>query len=87
MLAADSLLFQWNNYRLQGVTGPMMELSEQAWKDRFQFHLAGLFVQVGLEQSAAVADANAHADDQYPRRGPNTPEQEADKVHDWLQDA
>jgi hypothetical protein len=54
---------------------------ELAWKSRFIARLAELFAQSGLAAVAALADAQAHADDCYPHRKDGVPEHEADKVY------
>lgn len=62
----------------------MAELSERIWKHRFAAELAKLFASQGLNGSAALEDAYAHADDHYPRRTFGWPEKEAEAVYRLL---
>jgi hypothetical protein len=58
----------------------MKALSEADWKLRFAYGLCQRFIGRGLQPEAALEDANAHADDQYPKRGEFSPEVEAELV-------
>ena len=62
----------------------MPELTERSWKHRFAERLARAFADGGLEPIAALEDAYAHADDQYPKRGEATPEREAVAVYESI---
>ena len=64
----------------------MVELCESDWKYRFTKRLATLFMLSGVKAEAAIADAEAHANDYFPHRGTGEPEQEANKVHDWARE-
>ena len=55
-------------------------MNETIWKRRFVAALYSKFVGRGLLKRDALADAEAHADDHYPQRGPGTPEEEAEAV-------
>jgi len=59
----------------------LSEPRERTWKSRFASRLAERFAQGGLEVIAAMADAQAHADDCYEQRKLGVPEQEADTVY------
>jgi hypothetical protein len=58
----------------------MKPLSESVWKRRFAAILCARFVGNGVAVEAALEDAKAHADDQYPKRSDDPPEAEADLV-------
>jgi hypothetical protein len=58
----------------------MGELSESVWKRRFAAILCARFVGNGIPTEAALEDAKAHADDQYPKRSDLVPEAEAELV-------
>ena len=64
----------------------MSPLPERSWKHRFAQHLVCAFVARGLRPDGALEDAIVHADDHYPTRGGNTPEQEAEALHQTLRD-
>ncbi len=55
-------------------------MDSHIWKDRFVAALAERFRDKGLSAQDALADAQAHADDHYPHRGPGSPEEEAEAV-------
>jgi hypothetical protein len=59
----------------------MSELHELVWKTRFAARLAQLFVLRGLTAHEALSDAEAHADEHYPKRMSGAPELEADDVY------
>ena len=58
-----------------------MEPDHSDWKRRFTAALAARFVQRGVKDDAALADAEAHADDHFPKRSEEAPELEADLVY------
>lgn len=55
----------------------MINDAVRAWKHRYAQTLYEAFCMSGLERSAALYDAYAHADTQYPLRGEGSPEDEA----------
>jgi hypothetical protein len=55
----------------------MIELTEEVWKHRFTQGLMVFFVSRGASVENALADARAHAEDEYAVRGDRTPEQHA----------
>jgi hypothetical protein len=61
-------------------------MDEQDWKRRFVEALAAKFISKGLERSAALADAEAHANEQFPRRGSGTVGEEAEIVYRSLEE-
>lgn len=60
--------------------------TERTWKHRFAQTLYEIFCEGGLDRAAALEDAYAHADAQYPVRGLNSPEDEARSAMLWIRD-
>ena len=64
----------------------MSELTERAWKHRFAERFSCALILGGATAINALEDAYAHADDQYPIRQSDAPEQEADAIFSSLEE-
>ncbi len=62
-------------------------MDERVWKHRFAEYMSDLFIKGGMEADSAIAVCLSYADDAFPERDSDVPEQEAQAFYEGIADA